>query len=251
MGTKINSIRKDVLPDGVMLSKWLLREGITTAEQSAYAKRDTIERVGAGVYKFPGSKSTLFGILTSYNDQGELKYHVGASSALEIKGFSHYVTMGKPRVFIYTPVKSRLPGWIMASQLDMDIVEVSTQVFGDIGKETVEYEGYRLNISSPERAIMECILLSPKYYNLMDVHYLMEMLTNIRSKLVQQILENCTSVKVKRMFLYMAKRAKHRWYGKLDISKIDLGSGIRSYVKGGVKEPHFNIVIPKELAGYE
>ena len=85
----------------------------------------------------------------------------------------------------------------------------------------------------------------------MDVYYLMEMLTSLRASLVQQLLENCTSVKVKRMFLYMAEKARHRWFAKLDRSRISLGSGTRSYAKNGVKIGAYDIVIPKELADYE
>lgn len=85
----------------------------------------------------------------------------------------------------------------------------------------------------------------------MDVYYLMEMLTTLRPTLVQQLLENCTSVKVKRLFLYMADKSGHRWFSKLDVSKISLGSGTRSISKGGVKNAKYNIVIPKELADYE
>lgn len=251
MGTKINNIRNKVLPDGVMLSKWLANEGIGTSEQSAYTKRCTIERLAVGVYKYQGTSPTLYGILSSYDEQGKLDYHIGASSALEIKGISHYVTMGRPRVFIFTPKNHRLPEWIAHLNLDVDVMESSTKVFGDSGLESVEYGDYRLKLSVPERAIMECILLSPKHYNLMDVYYVMEMLTNLRSRLVQQLLENCTSVKVKRMFLYMAQKAKHRWFEKLDLSKIDLGSGPRSFSMNGVTDARFKIVIPKELAEYE
>lgn len=251
MGTKINNLRHKVVPDGIMLSTWLISEGITRAEQSSYTKRDTLKRVSTGVYKFPETVLSLYGILTSYNEQGTLYYHLGATTALEIRGFSHYITMGKQRIFIYTPLKFRLPDWIKSSQDNMEVIELSTKVFGEYGIERIEYEGYNLIISSPERAIMECILLSPKYFNIMDTYYLMEMLTNLRSKLLQELLENCTSVKVKRMFLYMAKKAKHRWFEKLDISKIDLGSGPRSYSTGGVRDSFFNIVIPKELVDYE
>ncbi len=48
---------------------------------------------------------------------------------------------------------------------------------------------------------MECLLLSPSRYDLMDVYYLMEMLSFLRVSFVQQLLEECTSVKVKRAFL--------------------------------------------------
>jgi hypothetical protein len=45
---------------------------------------------------------------------------------------------------------------------------------------------------------------------------------------VQKLLEDCTSVNVKCVFLYLAEKAKHAW---LKLDKIDLGRGKRSLVK--------------------
>jgi hypothetical protein len=159
--------------------------------------------------------------------------------------------MGKPQAFVFTPLGNRLPKWFAAYEWDVTLRETSTKVFGDEGLEKVSYNGLTLNVSSPERAIMECILLSPTYYNLMDVYYLMEMLTSLRSKLVTALLRSCTSVKVKRLFLYMAEKANHQWFPRLDLSEVSLGSGPRSFVTGGVKNKKYNIVIPKELDTYE
>jgi len=194
---------------------------------------------------------TLYGILSSYQTQVGLNYHIGAATALEIKGYNHYVTMGKTKAVVFTPKTKHLPKWIAKESLDMDIVEHSTIVFGNIGTETVSYNGYTLTVSSPERAIMECILLSPRYYNPMDTYYLMEMLTTLRSSLVQKLLEQCSSVKVKRLFLYMAEKSGHRWFTKLNPDKITLGSGTRAFVKGGTKNVKYDIMIPDELADYE
>lgn len=159
--------------------------------------------------------------------------------------------MGKPTAVIFSPVRPPLPKWLNVADLDMNLVEVSTKVIGEIGIEQMDYQGHTLNVSSPERAIMECILLSPSRYDLMDVYYLMEMLTSLRASLVQRLLVDCTSVKVKRMFLYMAEKARHRWFAKLDLSRISLGSGTRSFAKGGVKITAYDIVVPKELSDYE
>ncbi len=251
MGTKINSLRQQIPSDGILLTSWLEKSGLSRSEISDYIESGWLRRVATGVYTFIGDTPTVYGILASYQSQGTLSYHIGAASALELKGFSHYVSMGKPTAVIFSPVRPRLPKWITLADLDMRIVEVSTKIFGNAGIEQIEYDGRQLMVSSPERAAMECMLLSPTQYNLMDVFYLMEMLTSLRASLVQQLLENCTSVKVKRIFLYMAEKAGHRWFSKLDLSKISLGSGTRSYSKGGVKNARYDIVIPKELADYE
>lgn len=251
MSTKINSIRQQTASNGILLTSWLEKQGVSRSEISDYVESGWLLRLSTGVYKFAGDTPTLYGVLASYQAQTDLKYHIGAATALELKGFSHYVSMGKPTAVIFTPIKPPLPKWISMADLDMNTIDVSSKVLGEKGIEQVEYNGMKLTVSSPERAIMECLLLAPKRYDLMDVYYLMEMLTSLRSSLVQQLLEDCTSVKVKRLFLFMAEKARHRWFSKLDRSGISLGSGTRSFAKGGVKIPAYDIVISKELAEYE
>lgn len=251
MGTKINNLRQVIPSNGIMLTSWLEKSGLSRNEISNYTKSGWLQRISTGVYQFTGDRPSLYSILASYQKQAGMKYHIGAASALELKGFSHYITMGKPTAVIFAPVRPPLPKWLKDAELDMNLAEVSSKVLGSSGMEQLDYHGQTLMVSSPERAIMECILLSPSRYDLMDVYYLMEMLTSLRTSLVQHLLEDCTSVKVKRMFLYMAEKARHRWFAKLDCSRISLGSGTRSFMKGGVKIPAYDIVISKELADYE
>lgn len=73
-------------------------------------------------------------------------------------------------------------------------------------------------------------------------------LVNLRPNLLQKLLESCNSVKVKRIFLYMAKKANHQWFQFLDLSSIDIGHGDRSVVKNGVYDSDFRITVPQELA---
>lgn len=251
MGTKINKLRQQTPSNGILLTSWLEKSGFSRSEISNYMKSGWLQRITTGVYQFTGDTPSLYGILAAYQKQIEINYHIGAASALELKGFSHYITMGKPNAVVFTPVRPPLPKWLSQAELDMNLVETSSKVLGSAGIEQFDYQGQSLTVSSPERAIMECILLSPASYDLMHVYYLMEMLTSLRASLVQRLLEDCTSVKVKRLFLYMAEKARHRWFTKLDLTRISLGSGTRSFIKGGVKIPAYDIVIPKELADYE
>jgi hypothetical protein len=79
----------------------------------------------------------------------------------------------------------------------------------------------------------------------------MEMLNGLRPNLLQQLLEENNSVKVKRLFLYMAEKAGHSWFNDLNLERIDLGKGKRSNVKDGVYDPKYQITIPRDLAYYE
>lgn len=180
-------------------------------------------------YKIAGSTPTLYGAVTSYNRQLDKRCHVGASSALDLRGFSHFVAMGKPLGFLFTDKDSRLPGWFEKTEWNMTVKYFTTSVFGaETCLESYDYNGSQLLISSPERAFMECLLLSPEQFVLLDSYYVMEMMTTLRPSLVQRLLEECSSIKVKRLFLYMAEKAGHSWFRALDISRINLGSGVRN-----------------------
>ena len=251
MSTKINKLRQQSPSNGILLTSWLEKSGFRRSEISDYVESGWLRHISTGVYQFTGDTPSLYGILASYQKQTEMRYHIGAASALEQKGISHYISMGKPTAVVFSPVRPPLPKWLNDAELDMNLVVVSSKVLGTAGIEHLDYQGQILTLSSPERAIMECLLLTPAHYDLMDVYYLMEMLTSLRVSLVQQLLEECTSVKVKRLFLYMAEKARHRWFAKLDLTRISLGSGTRSFMKGGVTIPAYGIVIPKELVDYE
>ena len=82
----------------------------------------------------------------------------------------------------------------------------------------------------------------------MECYQVMEGLTTLRPKLLQQLLEQCGSIKVKRLFLYMAHKAGHAWAQRLDREKIDIGSGARAITKGGVYVASFGLTLPEELA---
>jgi hypothetical protein len=121
----------------------------------------------------------------------------------------------------------------------------------DTGLTPLMHGAFEILASTPERAIMECLNLAPRQYNFMDLYYVMEQLTALRPGTVQTLLEQNTSVKIKRMFLYMSEKAGHTWFSNLDLQKIDTGSGKREIVSNGVYDSKYQIVIPEELKNYE
>ena len=79
----------------------------------------------------------------------------------------------------------------------------------------------------------------------------MENLIGLRPDVVQQLLEQCRSIKVKRLFLFLAQRLQHPWFEMLDFSRVDIGKGKRSIVKHGVLEKKYQITIPKGFINEE
>ena len=108
-----------------------------------------------------------------------------------------------------------------------------------------------LYVSSPEQAFLECLLLAPKYYDYMDLYYIMEQLTTLRSDVVQRLLESSKNFSIKRMFLYMAEKAGHYWFEELDLEKINLGTSKIQLVADGAYSSKYMITIPKALNSNE
>lgn len=94
---------------------------------------------------------------------------------------------------------------------------------------------------------MECLHLAPQKQEFMECFELMEGLNNLPPKQVQALLEDCQSVKVKRLFLYMAEKADHDWFKRLDLRNVHLGKGKRSIVKNGTLIDKYGITVPKAL----
>jgi hypothetical protein len=164
-------------------------------------------------------------------------------------GFSHYIRTGAEAVYLFSPLNTRLPAWFKHYSWSEEVNHVRTSFLPDgIGMDEYQETQFPLSIASAERAIFECLYLAPGKLDLMEVYQIMSGLVNLRPGLLQKLLEGCNSVKVKRIFLYMAKKANHQWFQFLDSTTVDLGRGDRSIISNGVYDSEFRITISKELA---
>ena len=71
------------------------------------------------------------------------------------------------------------------------------------------------------------------------------MMTVLKPSVLNELLIQCKSVKVKRLFMYLATRAGYSWVAKLDKDKIDFGSGVRVIDKTGYFDKEYNIIVDK------
>lgn len=93
---------------------------------------------------------------------------------------------------------------------------------------------------------MEVCARVPRDYSYEEANHLMEGLPTLRPHRVQALLERCTSVKAKRLFLHLAERSGHAWLPGLDLARMDLGSGKRMLIKGGRLDRKYLITVPRE-----
>jgi hypothetical protein len=248
---KLKSLLQGAQDGKLFFSSWLRENGYSDQLVMTYRNSGWLTMLHKGVMCLAGSKLNIWGALSSYNEQLDKTFRVAAHSALELSGFNHYVPMGKPVLMVHHNKKDRVPIWMNTVSFDNEIKLFSTQIFSEQHIYTHIKNDFPLLVSSPEQAFLECLLLAPQYYSLMDLYYIMEQLTTLRSDVLLSLLENCTNNKVKRLFLFMAEKANHYWYEELDLSKINIGNGVYQIVKDGVYLSKYKITIPKELNDYK
>lgn len=239
------------MQNGLFFSEWLKKEGYSDQLLKKYRDSGWLVALSKGVMYQSGTKPTAYNALSSYNQQLSKDFRVAAHSALELTGYNHYVPMGKPILMVAYPKGQRKPLWMSSDVFDKTFKLFSTDIFANVKTTMMETDGITVQTSVPEQAFLECLSLAQQLYNYMDLYYIMEQLTTLRSGILQEILEGTKSLSVKRMFLYMAEKSGHTWFEDLDPSKIQLGESKIQLVKNGVYISKYKITVPKELNEYD
>lgn len=246
--TKINKMLQSTPQGVVLLASWLVSQGYSLDLQKYYKKSGWLESVGTGAVIRAGDKVDYLGGLYALQTQAGLSIHVGGRTAISLLGRAHYVDLAAGRVVLMGAAKEILPLWFKKKDWAVRIDYYTTSFLPpDMGIMTFWRHNYSVKVSSLPRAIMECLYLAPKHQEFFECHELMEGMNDLRPQSVQELLENCSSVKVKRLFLYLAEKFEHPWLEFVDLSKVDLGSGTRSLVKNGVYIDKYKITVPKEF----
>jgi hypothetical protein len=245
---KLKNLLDIHVPETVLLASWLEKMGISHDLQKYYRRSGWLKSLGTGAYKRPKESVRWQGGLYSLQTQAKLSVHAGGITALALHGFTHYIRLGDETVYLFSSPKTNLPKWFSSFDWNTPIKLVKTsQLPSGLGLTDFQENNFAIRIASPERAIFECLFQAPNELDLVECYQMMEGLTNLRPKLLQELLERCTSIKVKRLFLYMADKARHQWLTFIDQAKISLGEGDRSVVKAGVYVSKYRISVPKEL----
>lgn len=246
--SKINRLLR-VWPLGtVAVSRWLQTQGAYQQLVHEYEKSGWIRRIGQGAYERAGDTVEWSGGLYALQEQMRLPVHAGAKTALQMQGYAHFLPMGKGgSISLFGTSGTRLPAWFRQYDWGTELRYTATKLFTDDPTSALtkkELATYAVTVSAPERAIMEVLYLVPMEESFEEAGLLMEGLTTLRPRLVQSLLEQCRSVKVKRLFMFLAETCNHAWVKKLDLSKMNFGKGKRMIVKGGRLDPRYNITVP-------
>lgn len=261
---KLNQLQQ--LPEGVLVdAAWLERHGYSSSLRSQYVKAGWLNQPAPRVYRRSHVELTWEQAVTSLQSFMDYPLTVGGRTALEELGFAHY--LGEQReVHLYGPTKP--PGWLAGLPLQVafrwhnsarlfdDKEETSAHAPAPVETPSLLPSGFMasggamrwpLRLSSAERAILEWLDELPTRETFHHLDMVMEGLANLSPRRLQPLLQNCRSVKVKRLFFYFADRHRHAWLSQLDKSAIHLGTGKRHLVKGGKLDPTYLITVPEEM----
>ncbi len=249
IGTKINKLLDLLPPGGVATSAWLAKQGVSPQLLTHYEKSGWLVSLGYGAYTRHKDSADWPGAVCALQTQMGLAIHIGGKSALGLKHLLHFIPIGGKLPFLYLfHEKKRLPAWFIKYPWKTKLVHTQSTLFGKekIGLTSHVESSFSLQISTPERAIIELLAFVPDKQSIEEALLILEGLVTLRHKLLQELLEVCHSIKVKRLFLALAKQCQPPWLEKLDVSKISLGKGSRHLAKGAGFDSEFLITIPKK-----
>ena len=255
--SKLNRLQQQ-LPEGLLVdAAWLEAHGYSSALRSQYVSAGWLDSPARRVYRRSRTPLTWQQVVMLLQTLLDLPLAVGGRTALEQQGYAHYLSAQMREVHLYGP--KRPPTWLDSLPLDLTFhwhnslwlfpgdadapPEPSPVMFSAAGMQLP------IRYSSKERAILELLDELPERESFHQVDALMEGLSDLSPRRLQTLLEACASVKVKRLFLFFADRHRHAWRSRLDVSRIDLGSGKRVLVKGGKLDPNYHITVPSDLGG--
>jgi hypothetical protein len=149
---------------------------------------------------------------------------------------------------LFSQPGKHLPVWFKEYDWPVDYYCTTTNLFPDNLPSSFtesKYKDINITISALERAFLEMLHLIPEQQGFDEALQITKSLTTLRPDLLQNLLENCRSIKVKRLFMYMSEKENHFWFGDLNLDKIDLGSGKRMVIKNGYLDKKYNITVPR------
>jgi len=218
-----------------------------------YRYSNWLSSVGEGAVILHKDKPTLLGAMYALQHDMKLDIHIGARSSLELRGRAHYARTGRQRVWLFGETK-KLPAWFLNYEWDEDL-RLNTSKFEksaqDTGLVNFDHSSYQIKVSGDVLSLIETLTLVPKEISLEEAHDLMGGLTSAHPKEINALLQNYKSVKAKRLFLLLAELSGHQWLDLIDLSKIDLGKGVRQIVPGGKLNKKYQVIVPDTILRFE
>lgn len=246
-----NESLEKILPEGLVIDRaWLNAQGVSRSSIDYYLRAGRLEAVARGAYRRPGPALKWEHLVYSLQELG-YPIHVGGRAALELQGYTHYLSMsGKQQIDLYGV--RHIPSSLLTNSAPIKLEMHSVELFSELPAEAISTKPFGhwdwpIRYATPELALLELLAAVSSEADFYVVDKFFESAVTLRPSLVNKLLDVCTQVKAKRLFLWFAIRHSHAWLKQIDTSKVNLGSGKRVIVTGGTLDKQYQITVPREM----
>lgn len=216
------------LPRGEPLSTATLQaRGLSAFRASALAQSGWLVHLARGVYMLPGDTLTRDGSLAFLSAQTP-GLHVGSKTALAWRGVRQNIAF-REHLSLWGNAPKRLPEWFTQR---FPAGYQATQLFDDtlpnsLGLQALPAGDLRVLVSVPERAMLELLSDVGKVQSLTEARELIESLSGLREKVLDELLMHTTRIKVVRMAATFASGLKLPWASLASKHSERIGGGAR------------------------
>ncbi|MFZ1559285.1 MAG: type IV toxin-antitoxin system AbiEi family antitoxin domain-containing protein [Saprospiraceae bacterium] len=244
--SKINFLMANWPNHTVAVTNYFQDLDISNQLLAIYKKNKWVKSIGRGAYIKYNDKLHYQGAIYALQKHELMTVHPGAKTALSLLGKTHYLEFQTKQVYLFGSTKERLPSWVDKNEWHIELKFNQTS-FMPPTLGLIEYNvgEYTIMISDTVRAFLECLLLAPKDQDILECFEILEGLNDLRPDKVNEYLRQCSSIKVKRLFLYLAEKSGHQWFQHINAESLDLGNGNRSLAEDGMYSSKYKITIPK------
>jgi hypothetical protein len=164
--------------------------------------------------------------------------------------------MGEDSIWLNVRTSSLLPKWFMnfpkmglAEALDNWHILRTAKLSAVKNEDLIDLkvDGVQLQVSTVELAAYELLEEVSAHISFTHAAQIFQGLVNLSPRKVQSLLERSNAVQTNRIFLFLGNYYKHQWIKKIDVSKINLGSGKRHVVSNGKLAKQYSITVPEEF----
>ena len=242
-----------LLPEGVAApSCWLAANGYSRQLVRKYVLSGWLTPLGHGVYARADQPVGWEGVLLGLQRLGSLPCHVSGLSALNRQGAAHFLPLGGEQRIQVKSVR-KPPAWVHAVNLVPALVFDTRRLFDEQTAATAtvplttSIRDWTLPMAGAEMAIMEMLNDVNDRSSFVHAAQVFEALTVLRPGVINALLAACRSIKVKRLFLFLADHFGYPWVNRLETGSVDLGRGNRQIVKGGRLDKRFSITVLEDF----
>jgi hypothetical protein len=219
---KLNALFTKVPPGTPLTSAHLAGLGISSNLAGQYAKAGWLTRLSHGVYARANDVLDVHRALAVLQKTIE-GLHVGGNTALDWHGVRHYVSQ-RPTLHLYGWETASLPDWFTerfpADYRRKRLFREQPQAMLHV----LRHESGESLVSSPERALLEMLSEVGLRQPLQEAREIAEGTRHLRSRVLRQLLEQCTSVKTVRLCLQLGRELELPWEKKLEANTLRTGS---------------------------